>query len=61
MARYTMNLDDGGGTLAGYATFNCTNRVQLFAVGMLNNGGRSTEGGRLLRDQLSVGVRVFVK
>ena len=61
MARYTMNLDDGGGTLAGYATYNCTNHVQLFAVGMLNNGGRSTESGRLLRDQISAGVRVFVK
>jgi hypothetical protein len=61
MARYTMNLDDGGGVLAGYATLNCTNRIQLFAVGQLNNGGRNTEAGRFLRDQLSVGIRFFVK
>lgn len=61
MARYTMNLNDGGGTLAGYATVNCTNRLQLFAVGMVNTGGRNTESGRLLRDQVSVGIRVFVK
>ncbi len=61
MTRYTMNLDDGGGTLAGYATWNWTNRLQLFAVGMLNNGGRNTESGRLLRDQLFVGIRFFVK
>jgi hypothetical protein len=61
MTRYTMNLNDGGGTLAGYATVNCTNRLQFFAVGMLNTGGRNTESGRILRDQLSVGIRVFVK
>jgi hypothetical protein len=61
MARYTMNLDDGGGTLTGYATLNWTNRLQLFAVGMLNDGGKRTESGRLLRDQVSVGIRVFAK
>ena len=61
MTRYTMNLDDGSGTLAGYGTVNCTNRLQLFAVGMVNNGGNGTESGRILRDQLSVGIRIFVK
>jgi len=59
--RYTANLDDGGGTLAGYVTDNWTNHVQLFAVGMLSTGGRDTESRRLLSHQLSFGIRFFVK
>jgi hypothetical protein len=61
MIRYTANLDDAGGTLAGYTTANINNHVQLFAVGMLSVGGRDTESSRLLRDQISVGIRFFVK
>jgi hypothetical protein len=61
MIRYTANLDDGGGTVAGYATANVNGHVQLFAVGMLSTGGQFTESRRLLRDQVSVGIRFFVK
>jgi len=61
MIRYTANLDDGGGTVAGYATANVNGHLQLFAVGMLSTGGQFTESRRLLRDQVSVGIRFFVK
>jgi hypothetical protein len=61
MVRYTFGLDDQSGTLAGYATFNCTNRMQLFAVGMVTHGGLRTEASQLLRQQVSAGARFFLK
>jgi hypothetical protein len=61
MGRYTANLDDHGGTFAAYATLNCTNQFQVFAVGMVAHGGQRTEAGRLLRQSISAGVRFFIK
>jgi hypothetical protein len=61
MMRYTANLDDHGGTLAGYATLNCTNRIQFFAVGMVTNGGLRTEAGQLLGQEVMGGARFFIK
>lgn len=61
MIRYTANLDDGGGTLAAYATFNCTDRIQLFLAGMVDHGGSRTEAGRLIGHQVMTGIRFFLK
>jgi hypothetical protein len=61
MVRYTFGLDDQSGTLAGYATFNCTSRIQFFAVGMVTHGGVRTEASQLLRQQVSAGARFFLK
>jgi hypothetical protein len=61
MVRYTANLDDGSGKFAAYATLNCTNHIQLFALGMVANGSSSSEAARLVRRQTMVGVRFFIK
>jgi hypothetical protein len=61
MLRYTANADDRSGTLAAYATINCTDRVQFFVLGMVNQGGSQTEAGRLLRHQAMTGIRFFLK
>jgi hypothetical protein len=61
MVRYTGNVDDRSGTLAAYATLNCTDRMQFFVLGMVNQGGNRTEAGRLLRHQAMAGIRFFLK
>jgi hypothetical protein len=61
MVRYTANLDDGSGKFAAYATLNCTNHIQLFALGMVTNGSPNTEAARLVRHQAMGGIRIFIK
>ena len=61
MVRYRANTDDRSGTLAAYATINCTDRIQFFVLGMVNQGGTRTEAGRLLRHQAMTGIRFFLK
>jgi hypothetical protein len=61
MVRYTANLDDGSGKFAAYATLNCTNHIQLFALGMVTHGSPNTEAARLVRHQAMGGIRIFIK
>ncbi|MDP2834148.1 MAG: hypothetical protein Q8Q28_12820 [Pseudomonadota bacterium] len=58
--RYTHNLDDGSGMFVPILSWNATDRLQLFALGVFNRGGARSEFGPLLHRQVMLGAQLFL-
>lgn len=59
--RYTHNLDDGSGMFGPIFSWNATDHLQLFALGVFNSGGSEREFGQLFQDQVMLGVQLFLR
>jgi hypothetical protein len=55
--RWTQNLNDGSGQFTIVVSYSLGNHLELFSVGTVDEGGRNTEFGSLLRYQWMTGIK----
>jgi len=55
--RWTQNLNDGSGQFTTVVSYSLGNHLELFSVGTIDEGGRNTEFGSILRYQWMVGLK----
>ena len=58
--RYSLNLLDGSGQGAGYIEWNASNRLGLFALGVVNHGSKRSEFHSLMSGSLLVGAKGYI-
>jgi hypothetical protein len=57
--RYTLGLDDGGGTAVGYMNWSVGDRVQIVGLVTAMSGGPASEFARVIHYQVLAGVRLW--
>jgi hypothetical protein len=55
--RWTQSVNDGSGQFTAVVSYSLGNHLELFSVGTVDEGGRNTEFGSILRYQWMVGLK----